>query len=140
MATNADLFKDYLKKENFYTDNWKTDDGNEVFQLRQKLENGPDGRLLIVLDKENNIVSIYALDYVTLSNPSRKDYMYRLLNELNMKYTYNKFTLSEDNNIIVSCFIPFDNNFKPEIVMQNVYGAYKAMQNEYPGLMKVMWS
>ena len=139
MANYSDIFKSYLESQNLYPNTWKTEEGSDVFEFQQKLKSGPSGRLVVIIDKYE-LVSIYALDYVTLTNSSRKDYMYKLLNELNIKYTYYKFTLSEDNEVIISCYIPFNNNFNAEIVLNKLGGTLMIMDKEYPNLMKAMWS
>ncbi|WP_264850146.1 YbjN domain-containing protein [Clostridium omnivorum] len=138
MMRNAELFKGYLDKNNLYADTWSEGE-KTFFQFQQKLKSGPAGRLLVIFGGDT-LVSVYALDYVSLSNTARKDYMYRVLNDLNMKYTYHKFLLDQDNNIMTSSFIPFSNNFSEEVVMELLFGSLNVMEEEYATLMKAMWS
>lgn len=140
LTNNANSFKQLLDKNNIYADSWDGEDGAVCFQFNQKLKTGPNGRVMVIFNSEDTLVSIYALDYVTLVNTARKDYMYRLLNDLNSKYTYFKFILDNDNNIILSSFIPLENNFRPEIAMRLILGVLDALEEEYSALMKVMWA
>lgn len=140
MSTNSNLFKQYLNDNNLYADSWNGEKGSVCFQFNQKLKSGPNGRIVAIFNDTNSLVSIYALDYVTLTNTTRKDYMYKLLNEINNKYTFFKFILDNDNNIILSSFIPLENNFKPEVAMRLIFGVLDTMEEEYSSLMKVMWA
>ena len=140
MGKNSNLFKQYVNEKNLSPENWRDERGYEVFQFTQKLESGPSGKILVVISDDDVAVNIYAMDYATLSNPVRKDYMYKLLNEINCRYTFNKFTMDDENNITASCSIPFQDNFKPEIVINSIFGVLRSMDDEYPNIMKLMWS
>lgn len=140
MSRDSDLFNQILNQHNIYFNTWDEDDGDVYFQFNQKLDSGPTVKILAIFNSDDTLVSIYVLDYVTLVNTARKDYMYRLLNDINNKYTYYKFTMDDKNHIILSCFIPMDNNFKPEIILNLIFGSISVMDDEYPGFMKIIWS
>lgn len=140
MPKNSNLFKQFLDQNNMNVNSWDDEDGETYFQFNQKLNSGPNIKILTIFNPEDTMVSIYALDYVNLVNTTRKDYMYRLLNDLNSKYTYHKFAMDNNNNIILSCFVPVENNFIPEMILKLIIGSISIMDNEYSSFMKAIWA
>lgn len=135
---NAELFKKYLDNNELTADIWE--DGDDTyFQFHQKLDSGAQGRILVILGGDS-LLSVYALDYVNLTNSERKDQLYKILNDLNGKYTYYKFYLDEKNKIYSSSFVPFENNFTPDVVMRLIVGTLNVLDEVYPLLMKIIWA
>ena len=137
--SNVDLLKQYFVQENIEPNTWENEEGKSTsFEFPQKLKTGANGRLLIVLDED--IVNIYALDYVSLTNTARKEYICKVINEINTKYTYFKFYLDNDNNLILQSSMPIRDNFNAELTFDILSGAYRTMEKEYSDIMKAMWS
>ncbi|MDS0526081.1 YbjN domain-containing protein [Clostridium sp. SHJSY1] len=136
--SNANLFKQFLDGKEIYAE--VRENGEEAyFEFQQKLKSGSSGRVVVNISGDT-LVSIYALDYVSLANTARRDYMYKLFNELNYRYTYYKFFLDNDNNIFLSAYIPIENNFSPTLVMNLLIGLIDVMEKEYANIMKTMWA
>ena len=137
--SNATLFKEYLDKKGIVPET-RNSETSVSFEFQQKLKTGASGRLLVVLE-EDTLASIYALDYISLSNTARKEYMCKVLNELNIKYTYFKFYLSTENIVVLQCSLPIRNNtFSADLIFNLLGNVLGTMEDEYSGIMKAMLS
>ena len=138
MSKNANEFRNFLKSINVTLEE-ETKDDDIIFSVNNTIQAGPTVRLIVVLPNGDNQAAVIGANYVTINNPSKKEYILEKINELNMKYTYNKFVLV-DNTIGVQVFMAIDNNFSPETLWSFLLGAYDAMEEEYKGFMKIIWS
>lgn len=139
VAKNPDIFEDFLNEKEALFESYDLD-GKTVFKFNQKLEQGPRGRILAVFDEDDGLVSIYAYDYLSLTDDAKKDSMYKLLNNLNLKYTYVKFYMDEDNDITLSSYTLVENNFSPEVIFKMIIGVFNVLEEQYAAFMKIMWS
>lgn len=138
MTKNAKLFKEYLIKNNLNLE-FSDEDNDTYIEIRETLKSGIKVRIGIVFNEDDTLISIYVIDLVTIMDISKKNLILNKINELNNHYSILKFTF-EDNSIQINTFIPVKNNFKAEIIMDYLLGLYKIIENEYPVLMKIVWS
>jgi hypothetical protein len=117
----------------------ETDEGDILLEIRQGLKSGTKVRILVCFNKDDTMVSVYGLNYVLGINPSKRSYLYETVNDLNSKYTYFKFVLDKES-VNIQAFNVVENNFESNIVMTIILGMLQVMDEEYPGLMRVMWS
>ena len=136
---NAEIFRTYLLANGFEFDFEERDSGSTVFNLNQKLDNGVNIRVFGSFNKDNTMVSLYGLDFIPSIPPDKKGKICEVLNDLNDKYTFFKYVLS-DNQIEVQVFNSFDNNFKSEIVMDLLIAIMRNVEEEYPNLMRAIWA
>lgn len=135
---NFELFKQYLKSIDVVLEEGNTEDAN-FFAIENTIPSGPRVRLVIIMDHDDKRVTILSFNYVSINNPSKKEYFLEKVNELNLNYAFNKFVIDEHNNIGVNVFLPINNNFDAESVWLLAIGAYRALEDEYKGFMKILW-
>ena len=116
-----------------------TRESDVVFSMQSNIKSGPRVSIVIIFPEDNTHVAVLCFNYVNVDNPSKSEYILERINELNMKYTYNKFTLN-DNNVVGQTFIPYDEIINPELVWALMLSLYQAMEEEYRGFMKIIWS
>lgn len=139
LTRNAQEFRSFLQSRNINLEFMEESDGSTTLQIRETLKSGARIRILVVFNKNNSLVSIYGGDFITGINPGKKDYMYEAVNELNSKYTYLKFVMGNDS-LMAQSFALFDNNFKSEVVMDMILAMLDIIEEEYPRLMRIIWS
>jgi len=139
MTKNSQQFKELLEKNDIWVE-FFDNEGDSYCNIKQKLACGPTINLILVFDNDDRLVRLHTMGYITFNNPSRKEYVYSLLNELNNKYSYFKFVIDKENNISVAYYLPFLNNFSSDVVMQQILSTIEVMENEYAGFMKLIWA
>lgn len=139
MTKNSQLFKEFLERNDIWVE-FFDEDGDTFCNIKQRLECGPTVNILLVFDKDDKLVRLYTMGYITFNNPSRKQYIYSMLNELNNKYSFFKFVIDNQNNISVNYYLPFLDNFSSDIVMQQIISTIGVLEDEYAGFMKLIWS
>lgn len=138
MGKNAELFEQYLKSIDVVLEKGNTEEGT-FFAIENTIPSGPRVRMIILMNQDDKRVSIFCFNYVSINNPSKKEYFLEKVNELNLNYSFNKFTIDEENNISVNVYLPVNNNFNAETVWLLAIGAYRALEDEYKGFMKILW-
>lgn len=139
LTENAQQFKNYLISKDMDLEFVEQDNGDSVLELRQELKCGAKMRIVLVFTEDDSLVCIYGVDFIQGINPSKKNYMYEAINDINKSYSYYKFIMNKDD-IISQAFLPVDGNFKSEVIMNLLFGMIRVVENEFAGLMRIMWS
>lgn len=139
LTRNAQSFRSFTQSNEVNGEFLEGDNGESLVQFRQSIKGGPVMNLMVIFDSEDSLVSIYGENFVTGINPSKKVYLYELLNNLNAKYTYFKFVLSNDA-IEIQAFDVIDNNYSNDTIMRILLGIIQVAEREYPIIMKTIWS
>ena len=139
ITNNAQQFKSFLMSQDINLDFMEDENGNTLVEIRESLKCGTKLRVIVIFNKEDSMVSMYGIDFVQGINPTKRNYMYEAINDLNNKYTYYKFLLDKDR-VEVQSFVLFDDNFSNEVIMKYIMGMINVVEQEFSGLMKIMWS
>lgn len=139
ITKNAQEFKRFLISQDINLEFIEGDNGETIVEIREQLKSGIRLRLLVIFNREDSMVSIYGADFIQGINPIKKNYLYEAVNDLNYKYTYYKYVLEKDS-ISVQAFALFEDNFSSEVVMRLIMGMMATVEQEYSGLMKIIWS
>lgn len=139
MSNNASVFKKYIKEKNYIFNEW-SDDEYDYFEKEENIKDGSRIRVIISFDKKEMLASIYIVDFVSITNPSKRDYSLQLINELNQHYIYQKFAMDKEGNVVIQCNLPIKDNFDPEIAAILIFFALKSADEEYSKFMKIQWS
>lgn len=139
LTNNAVSFRNFLNSQNINLEFIEGDNGETLVEIREGLKCGAKLRIVAIFDKEDSMVSIYGMDFVQGINPTKKNYMYETVNDLNNRYTYYKFLLDRDA-VEIQAFALFNDNFNSEVVMRYIMGMIRVAEQEFSGLMRVMWS
>lgn len=112
------------------------DDNRAEFFIQIDLDNaGSVVFLVMFLDNDVAMVAPELITDVTNNRTIVLDH----INELNIKHPYAKFVL-DDNCIRASMFLPFRDHFCEEMVLYGIFKVAVAVEQEYRGLMKAVWS
>ncbi|MCX7903838.1 MAG: hypothetical protein N2486_04940 [Caloramator sp.] len=139
LTKNAQEFRNFLRSQNIELKFFEGDNGDTIVETVQNLNSGLKLRMVIIFGVDEDIVSIYGLDFVSAINPARKNYIYEFINELNKKYTYYKYVFDKDTLRIESHAV-FSDNFNPYVVMTQIIGMMRLVESDYPELMRVIWA
>ena len=139
LTRNAQEFRGFLINQGINLDFVELDDGDTVVEIRESLECGVNLRMVVVFSSDDSMVGVYGLDFIQGINPMKKSYVYEAINELNSKYTYYKYIVDKEK-IVLQSFALFNDNFDSNIVMKIIMGMMNLVNNDYSGLMKIIWS
>lgn len=139
LTKNAQEFRNFLINQGINLDFVELDDGDTVVEIRESLECGVNFRMVVVFSSDDSMVGVYGLDFIQGINPMKKSYVYEAINELNSKYTYYKYIVDKEK-IVLQSFALFNDNFDSNIVMKIIMGMMNLVNNDYSGLMKIIWS
>lgn len=138
LTKNAQSFKKYLENMDINLHFREEDDGETVVELQESLNIGSNLKIMAIFNKEDTIVSIYGVGFLTCPNESKRPKIYEMLNELNSKYTYFKFAL-EQNAVSIESFMLFEDNFNGAVIVKIILGMTKAIEDEYEWMMHEIW-
>lgn len=139
MGNNANQFREFLMSNQIDLEEGNSEFGT-YFATESTIPSGPRVRIVALIADEDNQIAILSFNYANVGNPSKKEYILEKLNELNIKYTYNKFVLKENNEIAANVFIDVENNFSPQILWGQIVSMYQALEEEYKGFMRILWA
>lgn len=139
MTNNARIFQDYLHSQNINLNFIDGDNGDTLIDMRESLDGGINARIGVIFSNDDKMISVYGLDFIGGINPSKRNYLIDLVNEINNKYTYFKFIVNQDS-IEIQSFLLLHDNFAPTVLMYIIFGMMDCIKDEYSNIMRVMWS
>lgn len=138
MTKNAKIFQDFLSQEGLECD-FEDYKGNIVVDINQSLKGGVNATVSIFFSKCDSFIGVLGFGFMGTMNQSQRSKLLDLTNKLNDYYNSFKFVITNDR-IRVKSFIHVKNNFEPEILFDQILDMFDAIEDEYPNIMKVMWS
>lgn len=133
------VFKNLLQTKGVYFEEFKEGD-SLVFTFDHNIKNGPAIRAVVNFEEETRNFCVFVVNYVTIQNPSKRDFALQLLNELNTDYSFTKFILDKEGRVSICAYLPIANNFDAELLLLMIIFVFKAAEDEYPKFMKLMWT
>lgn len=152
MGMRAQQFRDFLLTSELKLEEGKIDEGKvieaEFFAVENIIGEGSKFKVIAYFPKDDCQVSIFSLNYIKfdlLENQSDQFNQSKTLikilakiNELNIKYTYCKFTLNPDMTIQAVIFLDAEEEFRPKAVLDMMILVCQSLKDEYNGLMKLI--
>lgn len=144
MAINAKAqkFKDFLteNKLSYFSEDERADELQSVLFRTELDVNGQRLPLFVLTD--DSIYTIVKIRVVpNAAKADNKSAILAGLNSLNNKFKIFKYSLSDENDIILDISIPVDKDFfDPRIIMAAIDIALGHLNEEYPNLMRLVWT
>ncbi|MGE6308952.1 hypothetical protein ACQKD6_00335 [Bacillus cereus] len=137
---NISDFKEYLKSNDIYMEeNIDENDGSVHFSAIPNLENGLQVYLMVAFQNDDPTVDIYCFNIVHVPNPALTADVLQVINELNTKYRFAKFTLNKNNGIDISTSLTFSEPyFNPAIVFEHTRGLFSLANENNKQLIEVI--
>ncbi|CAI8886763.1 MULTISPECIES: hypothetical protein [Bacillus] len=139
---NVSDFKDYLQSNEIHMEeNIDENDGSVFFSVNLDTESGAKVRLIAAFHNEHPTVDIYCFNVAQVPDSAKKSEILHVINELNTAYRFAKFTISNSDSIDISTSLVFtEPYFNPALVFEHTRLLYKAANDEYERLMKLIWA
>ncbi|HPN37057.1 MAG TPA: YbjN domain-containing protein [Melioribacteraceae bacterium] len=141
MSESIQKFEELLAQKEIELENWSgEDDGSRYFAFEESIKNGPRIRVVAALqDKPNFVGTVYLFNYINISEEKNKEAFYELLNELNDDYTYVKFILDDEDNIMMRLHYPvLEGLYDAQTTIDFMLMATDAAKEEYSKFMKLI--
>lgn len=116
----------------------ETDSSSRVW-LQFGIKNGGSYRIQFISTDDDCDVAVRIFDLISI-DPEKIGKILTVINELNCKYRYTKFTLTKDNNINVEYDYPVSGKHPEESAVEIVIRMTQIVDDAYPELMHAMWS
>ena len=115
-------------------------EGEESFLFKSS-QNMKNGRAMVYIILDNSIFSNGYIHFASLDDVGKKEKVLRLFNELNSDYKAVTFFINEENVLVAKTnYITTENNFDGKMYWDLVVHAFKTVEEEYPKIMRVVWS
>jgi len=88
---------------------------------------------------DDNDVKVVILSFVKVP-ASKREKVIMVLNDMNNKYRYLKFVMSEDNDVRVEYDFPLKITNPGDVAVEILIRMMKILDDVYPELMKAIWS
>lgn len=138
----ATTFQTFLSenKLSYFSSEIRNDELNTVLFRTELLINGSNLPLLLFTDD-----SIYTMIKILIVpngvNENNKESILAKINKLNLQYKIFKYTITDDNDIVLDISLPaVPEHFDERLVMSIIDIAVKHLVEEYPALMHVVWA
>ena len=104
-------------------------------------KNIKNGRASLNLFLDDSVYSTSYIHFALLDDVGKKEKVLRLFNELNNDYKAVTFFINEENVLVAKTnYITTENNFDGKMYWDLVVHAFKTVEEEYPKIMRVVWS
>ena len=137
--SNVEIFKKFMKENNFYLDEQHDDQGT-FFRFRERLEGGGEVTIVVSFSKSEEIIELFFLDIATISDPLKKESLHNFLNEINSNYRFAKIFEYEGDIRVEYSYREKQNNLDPTILFDFIVLTIRQINEFYPKLMKIQWA
>lgn len=138
--SNVQRFRDLLLEQNLDLQEGRNDDDTIFFRTEQKLKHGGSIVLVVAFSQDESLVDIYGFNVAQMTDPLKRDSTYKLLNDLNRDFRFNKFTMTSEGIVDVNSALVFENNFDPNIILRMLIMTVNTAEEAYPKFMKLLWA
>ncbi len=135
------MFQDVLTEREIFFENDTFRDGTQYFRIPQKIQNGGLVDVIIIFDED--YVKIVIVKIASTEDPEKRIALCELFNDLNQTYKFFKFHIDSDGDILLEGNLSTDlrdGDFQPEDLLAYIGAALNTLKNDYPKIMKVIWS
>lgn len=116
-------------------------DINEAVGFRA-IQNMSNGICSIVVVLDNSAYNLVGYTFGKIENLDKKENILNLLNGLNQEYKILKFYVDDDNKIVAQfAYTSIADDFNAKLLLKIIATSLRNIEdNEYPKIMKIMWS
>lgn len=139
--SNVNLLKDYLDEIGLrYRENTDSESGNSYLILQEVLKGGQTVTILFEFPENVEVVSIKIWDIATIDSPLKREELLKLLNELNWRYRFGKFSADDKGQVTMDWAVMTIDNFDCKFIVDLCGLLLRTLEEEYPKLMKLQWA
>lgn len=140
---NFDRLKNLLIDENIHFNEGRAEDDSPYVLFRQPIENA--GTLTIIVGfsgRDQSKVSLAIYNIAKISSPLKRDELLRIVNQLNIKYSYIKFVADDEGEVSASYHVDIDENYDFGRLLWLIVMTCKTMIEEdaVKQFMKLQWA
>ncbi len=126
---NFYAFKKFLEERDlpFMED---TLNDEKVILISETTKKGFALRVFIQFTNDDRLVGLYVFNFAILLDRTDKDALLDILNELNCKYSYFKFAIDQNDEIVISNNQTYLENFSPELLFSVLLDCFLVIDEE----------
>lgn len=136
MSQNAQQFEEFLKSNNIVLDKTANEDLT-TFVLREQIGAPGLTTVGVIFNNHDGLVNIVAYQFLRINKQKKHQSALELVNELNLQYTFIKYTLKDDL-VTAHISVPFMDNFSPGLISSMIMSLINALRQDYPKFMALL--
>lgn len=140
ISKNAQIFKSFSQENGISLKFISEDEDFILYSMLVKVQCGCKFKMDWVFSKDDSMVLVRGNDIISGINPSKINYMYKVVNDLNKEHTAFKFVLKNESTIDIYAFMLFENNFNARVIGEMAYRLTLSVEEAYPKLMRIVLS
>lgn len=137
---NAEIFENYMNEKEIHFERGTTDDDCVFFRMSQNIKNGGTALIVVLFNKNQQIVDLNVFQVASVTDPLKKEPLFKLLNELNKSYRFSTFTEREGEVSVGYSYQVHDNSLDGEEVLDMLIMLFQTAEDNYPKFMKLQWN
>ena len=136
MSQNVLKFEEFLKEKNITLEKNANDDVT-TFLIRESIGAPAPTTIGVMFLNHDGLVNIVAYQFLRIDEPQKRMKLMKLVNTLNVDYTFIKYTMKDDL-VTALISVPFMDNFSAELLNQMILSLINALKKDYPRFVKLL--
>lgn len=139
--SNSDLFRDYLDERGYHYQEGTDDErGSRGFIAQQDIKGNQTLTIIFEFPEKETYVDVRIFDIAIIKDPSKREEVLELINELNLMFRFGKFFIRDSGDVVMQCSLFVKDYFDPEFVLNMAFLLIECIEEAYPRFMKIQWT
>ena len=128
--SKLDLFRDHLDEREYRYRELTDDEGvTRAFIAQHEIKNNQILTVTYEFSEEE-----------TFLDPSKREAVLDLINELNQGYRFGKFFVSDEGDVVMRWSLFIKDHFDPAVLLDMAFMLVGTIEEAYPKFMKIQWT
>lgn len=139
--SKLDLFRDHLDEREYRYRELTDDEGvTRAFIAQHEIKNNQILTVVYEFSEEETFADLGIFDIAKIEDPSKREAVLDLINELNQGYRFGKFFVSDEGNVVMRWSLFIKDHFDPAVLLDMAFMLVGTIEEEYPKFMKLQWT
>ena len=139
--SKLDLFRDHLDEREYRYRELTDDEGvTRAFIAQHEIKNNQILTVTYEFSEEETFLDLGIFDIAKIEDPSKREAVLDLINELNQGYRFGKFFVSDEGDVVMRWSLFIKDHFDPAVLLDMAFMLVGTIEEEYPKFMKIQWT
>ncbi|WP_306561894.1 YbjN domain-containing protein [Megasphaera sp.] len=139
--SKLDLFRDHLDEREYRYRELTDDEGvTRAFIAQHEIKNNQILTVTYEFSEEETFLDLGIFDIAKIEDPSKREAVLDLINELNQGYRFGKFFVSDEGDVVMRWSLFIKDHFDPAVLLDMAFMLVGTIEEAYPKFMKIQWT
>lgn len=139
--SKLDLFRDHLDEREYRYRELTDDEGvTRAFVAQHEIKNNQILTVTYEFSEEETFADLSIFDIATIEEYSKRGDLLELINEINQRYRFGRFFVSDEGEVVMRWSLFIENHFDPEVLLDMAFMLVGTIEEEYSKFMKIQWT